>query len=209
MSSAGRIFKSHAVFAHTPWSHAAKYVVVCRNPADALVSYIKMKRSLDRENPTQSEFTQLFKTDYYIYGTWWRSVAGWWQQRDLPNVHFVFFEDLKWRFSQMLESLSSFLNVHLAPEELTLVEHRCSFAVMQGRPYFQPRHLGKTATPGKSSDFKFINEGKVGSAKEILGAEGRDEVATYCVCCRADYIRPFRSHQWLISFDSVPALLRP
>ena len=36
-----------------------------------------MKRALDRDNPTPEEFAELFATDFYLYGTWARSVASW------------------------------------------------------------------------------------------------------------------------------------
>jgi hypothetical protein len=178
-----RIFKSHATQAHSPQSDTARFVVVCRDPADVLVSYVKMKRALDSENPTQAEFVEMFTTDFYIYGTWWRSVASWWQVRQRVNVHFVFFEDLKNQFPAVLQGLAQFLGVAPTPEQIARISQNCSFEAMSGNLYFQPRSVGLVGQLAKGhadSDFKFINTGKIGTSKSLLTAEAREHIYRTC-----------------------------
>lgn len=53
-----------------------------------------------------------------VYGPYWRHVKEAWEKREAPNLHFVFYEDLKADPASELKRLGGFLGCDLAKDQL-------------------------------------------------------------------------------------------
>lgn len=56
-----------------------------------------------------------------IYGPYWLHLKEAWQRRDHPNLHFVFYEDLKADITGELKKLDAFLGTGLSGDQLANV----------------------------------------------------------------------------------------
>ncbi|KAB7503909.1 Sulfotransferase 1C4 [Armadillidium nasatum] len=94
-----RIIKTHLPFSLLPPSLAenSKIIYVVRDPKDIAVSYCHHSRRLKSLNffGTTSDFVDHFVNDTLVYSPFWKHVKEAWKLRNKPNVHFIFYEDLK------------------------------------------------------------------------------------------------------------------
>ena len=96
-----RLIKTHLVLERTPWSAAAKYVYVARNPFDCAVSFYHHTRGFPRHydfaDGTWDAFFECFLRGEVDFGDYFDHLLSWWPQRNAPNVLFLTYE-------RMLES---------------------------------------------------------------------------------------------------------
>ena len=53
-----------------------------------------------------------------VYGPYWLHLKESWSQRNNPNLHFMFYEDLKQNTLEELKRLNDFLGTKLSQEQL-------------------------------------------------------------------------------------------
>lgn len=53
-----------------------------------------------------------------VYGPYWLHLKEAWKHRDQPNLHFMFYEDLKENNIEELKRLDRFLGTNLSQEQL-------------------------------------------------------------------------------------------
>ena len=83
--------------------------------------------------------------------------------RDHPNLHFVWYEDLKADFDSELQKIQSFLGTNVKGEKLEELKRRVNIKTMQSEAAKQG---GKTMGAGR---FKFYQRnGQVGGIKEAI-----------------------------------------
>ena len=82
--------------------------------------------------PTPEEFfRQWFERDGYPFWSFWENVRSWWKLRELPNVKFVHFNDLKRDLAGSITAIADFLDIEInAPHFSGIVEH-CTFDYMK------------------------------------------------------------------------------
>jgi aryl sulfotransferase len=144
-----RIFKSHSAPSDLPFIAAdggqqVKYLVVCRNPEEALVSFkvfLEMhtdaffdlwqvpKAALTR--PSFEGFYREIAEPQGMHGMWFGFLAAWWPLRHAANVRFVHFADMKADLPGCVRSVAEFLSVTPSAEHQALVEECTSFAWMK------------------------------------------------------------------------------
>lgn len=56
-----------------------------------------------------------------LYGPYWLHLKEAWEQRDNPNLHFMFYEDFKQNNAEELKRLDKFLGTKLTQEQLEKV----------------------------------------------------------------------------------------
>ena len=120
-----------------------------------------------------SYFRQWLAKDGFPFWPFWENVRSWWATRELPNVKFVHFADLKRDMEGEMRGIADFLGVKVAagkwPE---LVEH-CTFDYMK-------KHAAKSAPLGgafwEGGAETFINKGTNGRWRDLLT---RDDVTAY------------------------------
>lgn len=72
-------------------------VYMARNPKDVIVSFYfhhKLIRVHDYQG-TLEEFVQYFTNNQIIYTPFFPHILDAWSKRHHPNLHFVFYEDMK------------------------------------------------------------------------------------------------------------------
>ncbi|XP_027237354.2 sulfotransferase 1C4 [Penaeus vannamei] len=113
----------------------SKVIYVARNPKDMLVSYLHHHRLLRAQEfiGTLDEFADHFLNDDLVYGPYWLHLKEAWQRRDHPNLHFVFYEDLKADITGELKKLDAFLGTGLSGDQLANVAKYTSFSEMKAR----------------------------------------------------------------------------
>ena len=185
-----RAFKSHSAPPELPFVKAGadvRYVVVCRNPEEALVS---AKVFFEQHTDTFYDLWQLpkaaltrpnFPTFYHevvvprgMQGMFFAFVASWWGLRHEPNVLLMHFTDMKKDLSGTLRRVASFLGNEPRDAEWPAIEEHASFAWMKAHEHKFETHPYVPVPllePGA-----MIRKGQVGAAR----ADGMtDEIAAH------------------------------
>jgi len=158
-----RVIKTHLPLEFLPPSllEKGKVVYVARNIKDAVVSYFHHNVNLAHHDyqGTFEEFAQFCKEGLVCYGSYWPHVKGAWNHKDHPNVHFLWYEDMKKDQKQTIENLCTFLGCQLSEEKVTELVDHLKFDNMKKNMSLNLENLLKEGTEG------FIRKGKVGDWK--------------------------------------------
>ena len=178
-----RGFKTHAAppllpyLAPGPGVPDVKYVVVIRNPEDAMVSlrpFIEQHTQafFDLWQVPRAAFVRESFAAFYdevaepmgfadaLFGF----LAAWWPLRHAPNVRLVHFSTLKRDLEGSLRELAAFLGFSPAAAQWSVILECCSFAWMKRheRKFELPHALAvPVLEPGA-----MVRKGEVGAAKE-------------------------------------------
>jgi hypothetical protein len=108
-----RLIKTHLPFARTPWSEAAKYVYVARNPFDCVVSFYHHTRGFVRHydfaEGTFDTFFECFMAGEVDFGDYFDNLLSWHPQRERPNVLFLTYEDMVADAREAVRAIGAFL----------------------------------------------------------------------------------------------------
>lgn len=90
-------------------------VYVARNPKDICVSFYHFLMELKGRffSGTFENVLDAFIADNLLYGPYWDHIRQARQQKDNPNFHMMFYEDMKTDILQELRKLSTFLGLQL------------------------------------------------------------------------------------------------
>ncbi|NNE08526.1 MAG: sulfotransferase domain-containing protein [Gemmatimonadetes bacterium] len=69
--------------------------------------------------------------DGFPFWPFWDSVRGWWETRDLPNVHFVHFSNLKNDMPGEIRRIAQFLDIPINEAKWDAILEHCSFRYMK------------------------------------------------------------------------------
>ncbi|XP_071550986.1 sulfotransferase 1C4-like [Panulirus ornatus] len=172
-----RTLKTHLPFSllHPELLDTAKVVYVARNPMDVVVSFLHHSRLLKVTDfaGTLDQFVQYFVDDDLLYGPYWLHLKEAWERRDHPNLHFVFFEELKKNNLAELRKLNKFLETNLTEEQLQKVARYTNFSEMKVREDQQADDLRNSLANQDylNSHGGFLRKGEVGDWKQHLGLE--------------------------------------
>ncbi|KAG7158737.1 Sulfotransferase 1C4-like 3 [Homarus americanus] len=132
-----RTIKTHLPLSLMPSSllNTTKVVYVARNPKDVVTSYYHHCRITKLVNYKSSleQFVRYFVDDNVVYGPYWLHVKEAWEKRQHPNLHFLFYEDLKTDTMAELGKLNDFLGTMLTENQLERVAIHTSFDEMKTR----------------------------------------------------------------------------
>ncbi|XP_063605782.1 luciferin sulfotransferase-like [Penaeus indicus] len=111
----------------------AKVIYVARNPKDVVLSFLHHTRFMKNISYVGSleQFVDYFVNDQLIYGPYWEHLREAWPRRDHPNMHFVFYEDMKADPMAELRKLNQFLRTDLTEEQLEKIVQYTSFEEMK------------------------------------------------------------------------------
>ncbi len=109
-----------------------------------------------------------FDGDGYPFWSLWESARSWWTIRDLPNVMFVHFNQLKNDLPGQMRRIANFLDIKVEESRWPAIVEYCSFDWMK-------RNAAKTAPVGGTfwdgGAEVFINKGVNGRWSEVLTRE--------------------------------------
>ena len=146
-----RFVKTHLPVDALVFSPKAKYIYIGRDGRDVVWSmhnhhfnaneawYDALNNTPGRvgppiEKPTEDKgvyFRDWLENDGAPFWPFWENVRSWWAIRDLPNVHFVHFADLKRDMPVEIRKIAEFLDITPAPETWDDILHHCSFNYMK------------------------------------------------------------------------------
>uniref|UniRef100_A0A914VLV6 Sulfotransferase domain-containing protein n=1 Tax=Plectus sambesii TaxID=2011161 RepID=A0A914VLV6_9BILA len=107
-----RLLKTHFEWRNVPKSRDAKYVFVCRNPKDCVVSYYFHNRNFKIYDFTDGDFNtffDLFMEGRLGFGDYFDHLLGWLPHLSDPNVLFLRFEDMLQDLPSAIVKLGKFV----------------------------------------------------------------------------------------------------
>lgn len=177
-----RVIKSHLEAAFVPFSKHAKYIVIVRDPKDALISaYHFENRFFDMmvggRVPLNS-FIDGFLAKRFIYINWADHTAGWWALRNRPNIMCLFFEEMKDDLPGIVQRTADFLEVTLSAEAFDKVVEKGSYRYMKKND-----HKFSPPTPSdypKQGRINMIRSGQIGESINSLTHDQRLKIDQFC-----------------------------
>ncbi len=124
---------------------------------------------IGRPNPDPRQyFLDWLAQDGQPFWSYWDNVRSWWALRDLPNVHFVHFQDLKDDLAGEIARIAAFLGIAHDAGTMARITDHCTFAHMKAHAD-DIAPLGGALWEGGGSSF--IHKGTNGRWREALTAE--------------------------------------
>ncbi len=169
-----RAIKTHLDATHVPYSAAARYIVVVRDPLDVAVSGYHFSMGIFRAKLnaefSRDEWFELCVQDRLPIGSWADHTASWWELRARANVLLLSFEDCVRAPAECVDSVATFLAIALTPEQRARVIELCSFAWMKAhdRAFAPPFAV----LPGRATPF-MIRKGVAGDSARFFTEEQR------------------------------------
>ncbi len=175
-SAEPRAFKTHV-----PWDHAprgSRYIVVFRNPKDALLSFYHFLHGWlfvpDTISVEDFAFKMYFKGG--PFGSYWQHVRSWWSQREQENFFFVTFDEMKHDLAGVVARLCNFLDIKLDESTAAKVVEQSEFKFMQGHKskfddYPLRAAIEKSVGLPPGNQPPKVRSGKVGGYKSEMSDE--------------------------------------
>jgi len=173
-----RVIKTHLPLESVPFSPAARYVAVVRDPKGAIVSgYHHMKSMLFGPlMPSVEHWIDLNLSGSAGHGSWARHLASYWRERHRDNVLFLTYESLKRDLPAGVRKIAQFMRVELTAAELAaVVQASCWEGMKRAQDKFDP---GKVL-PWSGSHY-FLRRGQSGASSELLTAAMQSRIDEAC-----------------------------
>lgn len=94
-----RLIKTHLRFGLTPWSDAARYLVIARNPFDCAVSFYHHTRGFplhyDFADGRFGAFFDCFLSGEVDFGDYFDHLESWYAERSRSNIALLTYEELR------------------------------------------------------------------------------------------------------------------
>lgn len=183
-----RFLKTHLPVDALVFSGKAKYIYIGRDGRDVVWSmynhhstandawYDALNNTPGRVGPPierpPSSITEYFNDwldrDGHPFWPFWENVRTWWELRNLPNVHFIHFADLKKDMPGEIRRLADFLEIAIDDSTWDSILLHCSFDYMKANAT-QSVPLGGAFWDGGAKSF--IHKGKNGRWRDTLSDE--------------------------------------
>jgi aryl sulfotransferase len=213
-----RSMRSHLPFDALPYDPGVRYICVGRDPRDVALSVHNhygafTDQAIEALNSPPGTFPVRFEraaSDIHVFIRDWltrgnpnlpwetegfpswslfRQVRSFWDQRDLPNVLLVHYDDLKADLAGEAARIARFIGVEADRERIATVERCCAFEAMREEGDEQNPALAALITGGART---FYNEGVSGRWRSVFTA---DELALYEAAARRNL--PPDAARWL------------
>ncbi len=182
-----RFMKTHLPVDALTFSPKAKYIYIGRDGRDAVWSLYNHHANandmwfgainntpglvgppiLPVSQPIDDYYRSWFDGDGAPFWPFWQSVRSWWAIRDLPNVLFVHFNDMKADLDGSVRRIAEFLDISLDEPTFARIVDHCRFDYMKA-------HAEKVAPLGgalwNGGAKTFINKGTNGRWRDTLTA---------------------------------------
>jgi hypothetical protein len=172
-----RVIKTHLALALVPYSSAARYICVVRDPKDVFVSSYHFTRSMVGASlmPSVAAWLDAFLSPDTPIGSWAEHLASYWRVRDRANVLFLTYETMRADLAGTLDKIAAFMGVALTSEERIAALERSTFAHMKmiGHKFDSP------GAPWASTQGTMMRRGERGASGELLSAEEQRRIDDY------------------------------
>lgn len=130
-----RIFKGHSGYNAIPKVDGMKYVVVLRDPVDAIWSFVKFGTrfyGFNRDMTTE-ELKEIYGNPSFDLLDPWHFTISWLPHINDPNVLWLHYEDLILDLKFCILKLAEFLGFELTEIQLDRIHNFCTFNYMSAR----------------------------------------------------------------------------
>jgi len=174
-----RIIKTHKLSGDVPFSDAARYIAVVRDPKSVLVSGYYFSKSLmfGPMMPSIEHWADFFISPRFVFGEWPAHVAGYWALRKRPNVLFMTYEEMTADPAATVGRVADFMGVALAPDELTTITRLSSFDYMKS---IARRFDYVKFAPWSKQEGATIRRGARGGSGELLTPALQERIDDHC-----------------------------
>ena len=182
-----RFVKTHLPLDALAFSPKAKYIYIGRDGRDVVWSfhnhhvnandlwYEILNDSPGRvgppiEQPRESVvdyFQDWLEMDGFPIWSYWENIGSWWPARELPNVLFLHFANLKEDMPGEIRRIADFLEIEISPDSWPAILKHCSFDHMKANAE-QAAPLGGAVWEGGAKTF--VHKGKNGRWQNELPA---------------------------------------
>jgi aryl sulfotransferase len=183
-----RFVKTHLPVDALRFSEKAKYIYIGRDGRDVVWSmfnhhinandtwYAALNDSPGRVGPPIEKPVESVLQYYHDwldkngepFWPFWDNIRTWWEIKDLPNVHFVHFSNLKNDMPGEIKKIAEFLDIEIKPESWEKILKHCSFDYMKNNATKSTPLGGAFWDAGAKV---FVNKGTNGRWKDILSKE--------------------------------------
>ena len=187
-----RFLKTHLPVDALRFSPQAKYLYIGRDGRDVVWSmynhhananatwYAALNDTPGRVGPpiepppadVRQYWRDWMERDGHPFWPFWDNVRSWWAIRDLPNVRFIHFANLKRDMTGEMRGIAEFLEIPVDPARWDRIVEYCSFDWMK-------RNATKSVPAGgafwDAGAEVFINKGVNGRWRDVLTAEDSAE----------------------------------
>jgi hypothetical protein len=168
-----RVVKTHLAADFVPYSEAARYLVVVRDPKEIFVSsYFFAAGAAGPIMPSPAVWFELFLTDKFPLNfgrTWAEHTAGYWALKDKPNVLVLSFRAMKRDLPGAVRQVAERMGIDLAEAEMNAVVKKSTFQYMRGiENKFTP--MPKDMLPW-GEGLQMMRSGETGNSNEMLTLE--------------------------------------
>ena len=138
-----RVFTSHLPFEylkHLLLEDGVKVIRIFRDPKDVLVSYFHYYQAYDllgKFSGDWNEFYELFKRKELYTGDPMDENERWWNQRYLPNMLCISYEEMKEDILKAVTRIAHFLGKDLGVDVLHSIAQKSMFSQMKQRPEYR------------------------------------------------------------------------
>ena len=172
-----RIIKTHLAIDDLPYSRAARYICVVRDPKDVFVSSYHFTRALvlGPLMPSVGRWLDTFLSKDAPMGSWARHLSSGWRLRDAGNVLFLTYDSMRADLGAAVDKIAAFLEVQLTPEERAAVMERSSFAYMKRIE----RKFEAPGAPWSKSTGSMMRRGESGASGELITRDQQLRIDDY------------------------------
>jgi hypothetical protein len=172
-----RVIKTHLALDAVPYSPAARYVAVVRDPKDVFVSSYHFLRAvgLGRAMPSVRRWLEVYLSSDTALGSWAAHLQSYWRVRDRPNVLFLTYEQMRADLPDTVDEIAKLMGVELTPEERVAVIEQCTFEHMKKiGAKFDP-----AGPPWASPKGAMMRRGERGKSGELLSPAEQRRIDDY------------------------------
>lgn len=180
-----RFMKTHLPVDALVVSPKAKYIYIARDGRDVVWSLYNHHKTANEgwydalnnspglvgppigkpEGDVREYFHNWLDNDGFPFWSQWENVKSWWEIRNLPNVHFVHFANLKEDMPGEIRKIAAFLDIPIDESKWEDILEHCSFNYMKENASASVP-LGGIFWEGGAKTF--IHKGKNGRWRDVL-----------------------------------------
>lgn len=193
-----RFLKTHLPVDALVFSPKAKYIYIGRDGRDVVWSMYNhhanandlwyhalndtpglVGEPIAKPNPDIVKYyNEWLDKDGFPFWPFWENIRTWWEIRNLPNVHFIHFANLKADMPGEIKKLATFLEIEIDEAKWDAILEHCSFEYMK-KNSTKSVPLGGAFWDGGSDTF--INKGTNGRWKDALSQQESERYEKMCV----------------------------
>lgn len=193
-----RAIKTHLKLDLVPYSPAARYICVVRDPKDVFVSSYHFTRAhVGVLMPPVAAWLETYLSPSAALGPWAEHLASYWAVRDRPNVLFLTYEEMRADLPDTVDAIAGLLGVALTPEERSEVVRQSTFEHMKSIG----DRFDAVGAPWSDARGSMLRRGERGKSGELLSPEDQRRIDDYC---RAELARLNCDFPYDTAFGAVP-----